>query len=151
MNAPNAHSNRPARPCGRWWVIPFALLVTGLFLISFACDSLPGFFHIGRDAAALRDSLLKTATRAGEWSKHIEVNLGAITLDLVRVGLALVPMEPDARTALRAVRAAEVSFYQRGHVHTRLDQATMLHEQGRREPALLNRKCRSPLHVMRGA
>ncbi len=128
MNAPNTHSSRPARPRGRWLVIPFALLVTGLFLISFACYSLPGFFHIGRDAAALRNSLLKTATRAGEWSKHIEVNVGAVTLELVRAGLALVPMEPDARTALRAVRAAEVSFFQRRHVRTRLDQATMLQD-----------------------
>lgn len=128
MNAPNSLSSRPARPRWSWWVIPFALIVAGLALISFACYSLPGFFQIGRDAAALRNSLLKTATRAGEWNLHVEVNVGAIALQLARAGLAFVPMEPDARTALRAVRAVEVSFYQRHHVRARLDQATMLRD-----------------------
>ncbi len=126
MNPPNPLPSRPVRPRRGWLLIPFALVVAGLFLVSLACFSLPGYFHVGRDAAALRNSLLKTATRAGEWDKLIEVNVGVFTLDIARAGLSFVPMEPDARTALRAVRAGEVSVHQRRHIRARLDQAAML-------------------------
>jgi hypothetical protein len=109
----------------RWWLlIPFILVVAVLFLVSFACYSLPGFLHVGRDAAALRDGLLKTASR--EFTPVVEANLGPVTFWAVRTGLGFAPLEPEARMALRAVRAAEVSYSQRRHPGGKLDQATML-------------------------
>jgi hypothetical protein len=105
-------------------LIPFTLVVAVLFLMSFACYSLPGFLHLGRDAAALRNGLLKTAAR--EYSPVVEANLGPVTFWAVRTGLGFAPLEPEARMALRAVRAAEVSYSQRRHPGGKLDQATML-------------------------
>ena len=109
----------------RWWLlIPFLLVVAVLFVVSFACYSLPGFLHVGRDAAALRNGLLKTASH--EFAPVVEANLGPVTFWAVRTGLGFAPLEPEARMALRAVRAAEVSYSQRSHPGGKLDPATML-------------------------
>lgn len=70
---------------------------------------LTGCFRVSSDAGALRDSVMKSA--AVEWDEQIEIGVGAITLNLARAGLGLVDLEPDARTALHAVRAAEMGVY----------------------------------------
>jgi hypothetical protein len=80
--------------------------VFGLALLSFG---LTGCFRVSSDAEALRNSVLKTA--GAKWDKEIEIGVGALTLNLVRAGLAFVDLEPDARAAVKALRSAEVGVY----------------------------------------
>ncbi len=77
-----------------------------LALFSFG---LTGCSNMGRDAEALRDSLMNTA--AAQWDKEVEIGVGAITLSLARAGLSFVDLDADARAALDAVRGAEVGVY----------------------------------------
>jgi len=72
---------------------------------------LTGCFKVSSDAGALRDSAEKSS--GSGWDKQIEIGVGAITLNLARAGLAFVSLDPEARTALQAVRAAEVGVYKR--------------------------------------
>ena len=70
-----------------------------------------GCFRVSSDAVALRDSVMQaTAVR---WDEQIEFGVGPVTLNLARAGLAFVALEPEARTALNAVRSAEVAVYKR--------------------------------------
>jgi hypothetical protein len=48
-----------------------------------------------------------------EWDAQIEIGVGAFTLGAARAGLAWVDLEPEARTALHAVRSADVGVYKR--------------------------------------
>jgi hypothetical protein len=61
------------------------------------------------DAGALRDSVMKSST--AEWEQDIELGVGPITFYLARAALAVAELDPDARTALNAVRAVEVGVY----------------------------------------
>ena len=78
----------------------------GFALFSFG---LTGCFKVSSDAEALRNGVLKTAGTS--WDKQIEIGVGALTLNLVRAGLAFVDLEPDARAAVKAIRSAEVGVY----------------------------------------
>ena len=51
-----------------------------------------------------------TATKG--WHKQVEFGVGWFPLALVRTGLRLAPLNPEARVALRAVRGAEVAVYE---------------------------------------
>jgi len=73
---------------------------------------LSGCFRVSSDVRALRDSVMKAAPVA-HWEEQIEIGVGPITLNLARTGLAFVELEPEARTALKAVRGAEVGVYKR--------------------------------------
>jgi hypothetical protein len=61
-----------------------------------------------------------------EWDEQIEIGVGAITLNLARAVVAFTDVEPEARTALRAVRGAEVGVYHRRDSRRKLDRAAML-------------------------
>ena len=81
-------------------------IAAGLALLAVG---LTGCFRVSTDVAALRDSVLKSG--GGQWDQEIEIGVGAVTLTLARAGLSYVDLEPEARTALQAVRAAEVGVY----------------------------------------
>lgn len=106
MNSPQALPSSGRKRRG--WIalailgIPFALiaiLMTGCFSLS-----------LSRDAAALRQSVVENST--AEWEEQIEIGVGAIPLHLARLALRFIELEPEARTALQAVKSAEVGVYQ---------------------------------------
>lgn len=93
-----------------------------------------GYFRLSSGTATLRDGVL--AASHGEWSRKITLNIGGITTGLARAGLSFVKMEPEARTALNAVRAVDVAIYtrdkgtgemDRGAVLTRTDRKMVAH------------------------
>ena len=85
---------------------------------------LTGCFKVSSDAGALRDSAEKSS--GSNWDKQIEIGVGVITLNLARTGLAFVSLDPEARNALRAVRAAEVGVYKLHGAHSTLNHAAVL-------------------------
>ena len=94
----------PASPDKPLWVKLQIACIVGLTTIG-----LTGCFRVSSDVGALRDSVMKAAN--AEREERIEIGVGALTLHLARAGLAFVDLDPDARTALHAVRSAEVGVY----------------------------------------
>ena len=86
--------------------------------------SLTGCFKVSTDVGALRDCVMKGAP--AEWEEEIEIGFGPLTLNLARAGLAFVDLEPEARSALHAVRSAEVGVYKLRSGHQQLNLAAML-------------------------
>jgi len=86
--------------------------------------SLTGCFKVSTDVGALRDCVMKGAP--AEWEEEIEIGVGPLTLNLARAGLAFVNLEPEARSALHAVRSAEVGVYKLRSGHQQLNLAAML-------------------------
>ena len=108
---------RPTKTCARLRLgiaFVFALLSVGL----------TGCFKVSSDVGALRDSVMKSA--AAQWDEKIEIGVGPITLYLARAGLAFVDLDPEARTALHAVRGAEVGVYKMREGHEQLKRAVIL-------------------------
>jgi len=85
---------------------------------------LTGCFKVSSDVGALRDSVMKASH--AEREERIEIGVGPLTLSLARAGLAFVELEPEARTALDAVRSAEVGVYKLRSARQQLNQAAML-------------------------
>ena len=104
MNTPDRSRPNP-RASGQF--LQKAALAAALCAITVSST---GCFRIGRDAAALRNSLLQSSDTS--WTKTIEVGVGTLTLSATRFGLSFVDLEPEARTALQSVRGAEVGVYQ---------------------------------------
>jgi len=97
----------------------------GVVSVGLLVAAVAGHLGVKRDAGTLRNTLMESS--AGDWDRTIEVNVGAFTLNLARAALAFVDLDPDVRTALRAVRGAEVGVYQlRGDAKKHPDRAAML-------------------------
>jgi hypothetical protein len=82
------------------------------------------YFHLSSDARALRSEL--TRARGAEWRQQIGLNIGGVTLGVVRAGLSFVPIDSEARAALRTVRGVEVGIYELASGSKRPDRAAML-------------------------
>ena len=82
-----------------------------------------GCFKVSSDAGALRDSVIKSA--GVDWDERIEFGVGAITLNLARAGLAFTDIDPEAKSALHAVRSADVGVYTRRHGRKQLKRAAI--------------------------
>ena len=85
---------------------------------------LTGCFKVSTDVGALRDSVMKAAH--AEREEQIEIGVGPLTLNLTRAGLAFVDLEPEARTALHAVRSAEVGIYKLRNQRQQFNHTAML-------------------------
>jgi len=92
--------------------------------LALLCFCLTGCFRVSSDAEALRNGVMQTA--GAQWDKEIEIGVGTLTLDLVRVGLAFVDLEPEARAAVRTVRSADVGVYKLQHSANQLDHRALL-------------------------
>ena len=110
---------QPASLKERLWGKLQIACVVGLVTIG-----LTGCFRVSSDVGALRDSVMKAAH--AEREERIEIGVGPLTLNLARAGLSFVDLEPEARTALHAVRSAEVGVYKLRNERQRLNHATML-------------------------
>jgi hypothetical protein len=94
------------------------------FALGLLSIGLTGCFRVSTDVGALRDSVTKAAQ--AEREERIEIGVGPLTLNLARAGLAFVDLEPEARTALHAVRSAEVGVYKLRGERRQLNHAAML-------------------------
>jgi hypothetical protein len=96
--------------------IALAVVLAAVLVTAYAVT---GYVRLSRDTGALRDSLMKSTAAA--WNKQIEVNVGSLTLGLVRFGFSFVDLDPEARLALESCRGAEVGVYhlQEGQVPLR--------------------------------
>lgn len=93
------------------WILHFLAIVLAVSMsaLLLAVYAVTGYIRLGRDTAALRDSLMQCT--AAVWNKQVEVNVGPLTVGLARFGLSFIDLDPDARLALQACRGAEVGVY----------------------------------------
>jgi hypothetical protein len=103
---PVINSSRPAQR-RRWWV--FALILLPFLLFAWAAVGITGYFRLGSDVSALRQIALGAAGGSGH--KIVGLRAGWFTTAAVRAGLHFVKLDPDVRTAVQAVRGAEVCVY----------------------------------------
>lgn len=80
-----------------------------VFLVLAVAVGLAGILRPSREVANLRETVWRSSP--DRWEKEIELGVGPVILGLARAGLAFVDLEPEVRTALRAVRAASVGIY----------------------------------------
>ncbi len=98
-----------AAPSHRWlWVLLGITLGTTLLGAWIACQ-VAGIFFVSHDSRALRDEIMRSV--AADWNKEVEVSIGSITMNLARAGLSFVDLPPEARTAMKSIRGAEVGVY----------------------------------------
>ena len=92
----------------RWLWVGLALVLMPFLLLGGLGLGVASYFRLSPDTRALRGEL----TRAGgaEWRQRIGLNVGSVTMGLVRAGLSCTRIEPEARAALRAVRGFEVGI-----------------------------------------
>lgn len=102
-------SHCPARHQWLWALLVVLLLLPGILLVTVAA-TVASFFHLGSDAQALRNGLMKSSGVV--WQQNIAVNANWLTLGAVRAGLSRVKLDPGAQAALRSVRSAGVGIYQ---------------------------------------
>jgi hypothetical protein len=115
----------PVRAIGRVFWIGAATLAIALTLVAtLVVAGITAYLGIGRDAEALRDSLMESAP--GDWQRKVEFHVGAFTLNLARAPLAFVKIDPDLRAILRVVRSTEIGVYQLRDASKRLDHTAML-------------------------
>jgi hypothetical protein len=105
----------PVAPQQRRWIVRAAFLLVPLCALALVVVAVTGFIRLGGDARCLRNSLTQsTDSGVVSWQKKLEVSVGPISCQLLRAGLSFAPLPSDARTALRAVRGAEVGIYKLG-------------------------------------
>lgn len=75
-----------------------------------AVGGVTSYLRLGSQTSALRDGLIQCVP--GDWKKRVVVNVGGITMALVRTGLKFVKLEPQARAAVNTVRGAEVGVFE---------------------------------------
>jgi hypothetical protein len=86
------------------------LLLTGIGLLAVGVGSCG---LLSREGRAVRDRVIPAAHAACD--RSIEVNARPFLVSLCQVVLSCIPMDPEARTAVRALRGAEVGVYHPSH------------------------------------
>lgn len=104
-----------------WIALSFALPTLTVVAIALGVTS---YFRLSSDTQALQNGLMEAS--GVEWQRQICVNIGGLTFGAVRAGLSFVPLEPEARAAVRAVRGAEVGIYSSSSETNLPDNAAML-------------------------
>jgi len=97
---------------GRKHLLPTICLVgavASFLLIGILCYGVTGYFRLGRDVKALRNSVMEST--AADWDRKIEINIGAFTLGLAQAGLGFVELKSEVRAALRSLRSGEAGYY----------------------------------------
>lgn len=94
----------------RWFWLLIAIILIPLIPLGGLALGVASYFRLSSDTRALRNEL--TQASGAKWRKHIGLNIGNHTLGLARVTSSFVEMDPDAQTALHAVRGVEVVIYE---------------------------------------
>ena len=119
---PSSLSPVTRRPTRRLWL--WALLVVPLLLLVAVAANAVNCLHLGSDARALRDGLMRSS--GVEWRQKIALNANFLTLGAFRTGLSFIKLEPGVRAGLQSVRSATVGVYQAASGTHRPDRADML-------------------------
>jgi hypothetical protein len=98
-------SPTPRRKLWRWIAVAAG---AGVLLVAL---SLWNFLTLSRESMALRKELFAALPLPA--SPQVQISVGPIALGVARTALAVIPdVPPEARQALRALRAASVGVYQ---------------------------------------
>ncbi len=124
MNTPAVPPLIRPRAKRTWLWVGLALLLIPLVGLGILVLGVASCFHLSSDTRALRGELVRAS--GAEWRQQIGLSVGSLPLGLVRAGLSFVPLEPEARAALRTVRGAEVGIYELASESARLDRSAML-------------------------
>jgi len=98
-------------PVGRRQGVRWGYVVTGavVFICVWAAVSVIGFFQLGSDTSALRESVM--AGVGGSWEKKIAVHAGFLTTGFIRIGSKALKLKAEPRAAIESLRGAEVGVY----------------------------------------
>lgn len=108
MNPVESASSQPPAPRRKLWRWVAVLAGAGALLITL---SLWNLFTLSRETTALRKELFDSLPLPA--SPQVQVSAGPVLLGLARTALSVIPdVPPEARLALRSVRAASVGVYQ---------------------------------------
>jgi hypothetical protein len=99
-------------------------LVILICLPVFCVIGVMGYFRLSSETKALRQAVM--GARTGDWEKQFGVNVGGLTLDLVRAGSSFFKLPREARAALDALRGADVGVYQLRSARLALDPPAIL-------------------------
>lgn len=87
-----------------------------ILLLCWGVMSVTGYFRLSSELRGLRDGLMaQDGPQSGAWDKKIELRVGWLSCYVMRAGLSLLPLDPDAQRVLRAARGFEVGVYQLRH------------------------------------
>jgi hypothetical protein len=87
----------------------FYVTAAVLLGLSWAVVGITGYFRLGSDTQALRDTFLRAAP--GHWQKKFALHIGFCTTALVRTVAREFKIQPEAQAALQAVHGAEFGIY----------------------------------------
>lgn len=125
-----AMSLPPAPPMSRpparrqWLWLGLSLFLLPVVTLGVIALGVASCFQPSSDTRALRNGLMKASDV--EWRQNIGLNLGSVTLGVVRAGLSFAPFDSEARAAVQAVRGVEVGIYELAPGIKPPDCATML-------------------------
>jgi len=85
--------------------------VLSLFLILpvVCAGGIASYLHLRSSTQALRSAVMESVP--GQWHKRFAVNVGCLTLGLVRFGSSFFHLPPEPRAALQALSHGEVGVY----------------------------------------
>jgi hypothetical protein len=119
----------PRRRWGTWLLVAIGLCLTPFVILGAVALS---YITLNRDVRTLRNQVM--AATSAEWNTKVQVNIGAVTLGAVRLGLQCVDGREEietARDALRAVKHASVGVYERQAGKVSLDRSRLFLETDR--------------------
>ena len=102
-----------------WYVV----LVLVLCLALVCTIGIAGYFRLSSPTRAFRSSVIESVP--GRWDKRFAVNVGGLTLGLVRFGSRFFNLPPEAKAALEVLRGAEVGVYNLRDAPSALDYSAM--------------------------
>lgn len=98
-------------PASRGWLwVGLAVLLVPLVALGVLAAGVVSYFHLSSDTRALRNGLMEAS--GVEWRQQIGLNIGSVTLGVVRAGLSFAPLDSEARAAVQTVRGVEVGIYE---------------------------------------
>lgn len=100
------------RPLARrpWFWIGLVFLLIPFVALGVIALGAASYLHLSSDMRALRNGLMKAS--GVEWRQNLGLNLGSMTLGVVRAGLSLAPLDAQAQAAVQTVRGVEVGIYE---------------------------------------
>jgi hypothetical protein len=111
----------------RPWLKRLLVCACLLLVVALPLVGITSYLRLSRDARCLRDSVVQSFKgQAVSASKKIELSAGALTFYALRAGLSFAPLPPEAQSALRAARGAEVGVYELGRGSDARDYAAIL-------------------------
>lgn len=121
MNPPSAQPVNCSSSEYRWLGVLLVLfLITPVLLVL----GVTSYFRLSSDTQALRGTLVEASQ--AKWQPQFSLNLGSLTCGAIRSGLSCLPLEPEARAAVQAIRRAEVSLLRLAPGAKPADHAAML-------------------------